>query len=75
MSISPCPGKQRKWRLHSSTSMARIGASAICTKKILSPGMSRIALGSPLSDKVWKLSRITPSAGWSAWRTRFHTCW
>jgi hypothetical protein len=41
------PGKQRKCRLHSSTSMARIGASAICTKKILSPGYRRWRLDRP----------------------------
>jgi hypothetical protein len=43
--------------------MARIGASAICTKKILSPGISAMALGSPLSDSVWKLSSKTPRLG------------
>ena len=54
--------------------MAISGASAICRKKIFSPGMSAMPAGSSFSDRVWKLSRIKPSAGWSARRTISQAC-
>ena len=49
--------------------MARCGASASWRKKSLSAGMSPIAPGSLPRERMWKLSRQTPSAGWSAGST------
>ncbi len=45
------------------------GASASWRKKIFSPGMSSMPLGSEPRERMWKLSRQVPSAGWSASRT------
>ena len=39
---SPWPGKQRKCRLHDSTSRSSCGASASCTRKMRSPGIEPI---------------------------------
>ena len=46
--------------------MSSRGASASCRKKIFSPGMSRMPAGSDPRERMWKLSRQVPSAGWSA---------
>ena len=45
------------------------GASASWRKKIFSPGMSAIPSGRTPRERTWKLSRQSPSAGWSARRT------
>ena len=45
-SRSPSPGMLRKWRDQYSRSMSMAGASAICTKKILSAGIARMLSGS-----------------------------
>ena len=49
--------------------MSSHGASASCTRKIRSLGIERIALRSVLREKMWKLSSVSPIAGWSARRT------
>ena len=46
--------------------MASLGASASCTKKIFSAGISSIPAGSWPRERMWKLSRQVPTAGWSA---------
>ncbi|MDH6612152.1 hypothetical protein M2164_007787 [Streptomyces sp. SAI-208] len=46
--------------------MAISGASASWRKKILSPGMASMPWGSEPLERMWKLSRQVPSAGWSA---------
>ncbi|CAM5389495.1 hypothetical protein SFUMM280S_01647 [Streptomyces fumanus] len=46
--------------------MASRGASASWRKKIFSPGRSAMPFGSPSRERMWKLSRQVPSAGWSA---------
>jgi hypothetical protein len=65
----PWPGKLRKWRLQDSTYMSSTGASAICTRKMRSPGIERIADSGVLREQVWKLSSTSPTDLWSARRT------
>lgn len=71
-SNAPCPGNSRWCLLHCSTSMCSRGASASCRKKIFSPGIVRMAARSVPRERTWKLSRHTPSAGWSPRRTMRH---
>src|SRR4029453_19406446 len=52
--------------------MAISGASASWRKKIFSPGMSSMPLGSEPRARMWKLSRQVPRAGWSAASTMRH---
>ncbi len=52
--------------------MSSCGASASWRKKIFSPGMASMPPGSEPFDRMWKLSRHTPSAGCPAIRTIRH---
>ena len=59
-------GKLRKWRLQDSGSLLMRGASASWTKKTFSAGRDAMAAKSSSNTRVWKLSRMSPSAGCSA---------
>ena len=60
---SPCPGMQRKWRLHDSGSIASFGASEICTWNSLAGSIAfRLSMGIPGASEL-NASSASPTAG------------